>query len=604
MERVWAIGYRAHSNTVAIGHEEGVIVLSLGRNEPAVSMDTTGRIIWSQHNEIRSANIKTSVDSGLADGERIGLQVKDLGSCEVYPYTLKHSPNGRFVVVCGDGEYIIYTALAWRNKSFGSALEFVWAQDSNEYAVRESATAIRLYKSFKEKPRPATSALASLGYVAEEIFGGSLLGVRGAGGTLTLYDWETELVVRRIDVEPRGIFWSEGGELLAVVTDDAYFVLRYNRDAFLEHVQQHGGQTSEEGVEEAIDFVTEIQEPVRSGCWIGDCFIYASAANRLNYLVGGQVFTISHFSTQMAMLGYVARDNRVYLADKDLGVVSYALPLPVIEYQTAILRGDLDMAQELLPAVPADQRHRIAKFLEAEDMRELALDVTTDPEQRFDLAIQLSRLDIASELAEESGAEAKWRIVGDCALRSWNFALAERCMEQAKDLAGLLLLHSAAGNQAGMERLARSAEEAGADNIAFTCYQALQQNDKCLDLLLRIGRVPEAALFAQSHLPTRADEAARKWKADLEGLGRHKAAEAIATPADHAGLFPGLEAGLAAASAAPQLAPASTYAQHGACEALPVVEAPATVDEAPAADAAADEFHEASADDVILDIDE
>ncbi|KAJ2792120.1 Coatomer subunit beta', partial [Coemansia helicoidea] len=403
MERVWAIGYRAHSNTVAIGHEEGVIVLSLGRNEPAVSMDTTGRIIWSQHNEIRSANIKTSVDSGLADGERIGLQVKDLGSCEVYPYTLKHSPNGRFVVVCGDGEYIIYTALAWRNKSFGSALEFVWAQDSNEYAVRESATAIRLYKSFKEKPRPATSALASLGYVAEEIFGGSLLGVRGAGGTLTLYDWETELVVRRIDVEPRGIFWSEGGELLAVVTDDAYFVLRYNRDAFLEHVQQHGGQTSEEGVEEAIDFVTEIQEPVRSGCWIGDCFIYASAANRLNYLVGGQVFTISHFSTQMAMLGYVARDNRVYLADKDLGVVSYALPLPVIEYQTAILRGDLDMAQELLPAVPADQRHRIAKFLEAEDMRELALDVTTDPEQRFDLAIQLSRLDIASELAEESG---------------------------------------------------------------------------------------------------------------------------------------------------------------------------------------------------------
>ena len=31
-----------------------------------------------------------------------------------------HSPNGRFVAVCGDGEYIIYTALAWRNKSYGS----------------------------------------------------------------------------------------------------------------------------------------------------------------------------------------------------------------------------------------------------------------------------------------------------------------------------------------------------------------------------------------------------------------------------------------------------------------------------------------------------
>jgi len=38
----------------------------------------------------------------------------------------------RFVVVCGDGEYIIYTAMALRNKAFGSALEFTWANDSSE----------------------------------------------------------------------------------------------------------------------------------------------------------------------------------------------------------------------------------------------------------------------------------------------------------------------------------------------------------------------------------------------------------------------------------------------------------------------------------------
>ena len=38
----------------------------------------------------------------------------------------------RFVAVCGDGEYIIYTAMALRNKSFGSAQEFVWASESNE----------------------------------------------------------------------------------------------------------------------------------------------------------------------------------------------------------------------------------------------------------------------------------------------------------------------------------------------------------------------------------------------------------------------------------------------------------------------------------------
>lgn len=62
--------------------------------------------------------------------------------------SLKHNPNGRFVVVCGDGEYIIYTALAWRNRSFGSALEFAWSNDG-ENAVRESTSKIKIFnKSF------------------------------------------------------------------------------------------------------------------------------------------------------------------------------------------------------------------------------------------------------------------------------------------------------------------------------------------------------------------------------------------------------------------------------------------------------------------------
>ncbi len=46
----------------------------------------------------------------IADGERIPMAPKELGSTEVYPQSLKHNNNGRFIVVCGDGEYIIYTS--------------------------------------------------------------------------------------------------------------------------------------------------------------------------------------------------------------------------------------------------------------------------------------------------------------------------------------------------------------------------------------------------------------------------------------------------------------------------------------------------------------
>jgi coatomer subunit beta' len=54
------------------------------------------------------------------------------------------------VVVCGDGEYVVYTALAWRNKAFGSAAEFVWCAESNDYATRDAmSSTVKLHKNFK-----------------------------------------------------------------------------------------------------------------------------------------------------------------------------------------------------------------------------------------------------------------------------------------------------------------------------------------------------------------------------------------------------------------------------------------------------------------------
>jgi coatomer subunit beta' len=36
-------------------------MIKLGREEPAVSMDQSGKIIWARHNEIQTVNIKTAV---------------------------------------------------------------------------------------------------------------------------------------------------------------------------------------------------------------------------------------------------------------------------------------------------------------------------------------------------------------------------------------------------------------------------------------------------------------------------------------------------------------------------------------------------------------
>lgn len=232
----------------------------------------------------------------------------------------------------------------------------------------------------------------------------------------------------------------------------------------------------------------------------------------------------------MYLLGYLPRDGRVYVCDKDVGVSSFSLSLSVVEYQTLVLRGDMDTAAELLEDIPDDQKNKIARFLEGQGYKEMALETATDPEHRFDLALSLNNLPIALEIARKADVEHRWKIVGDAALAAWDVALAEECFDHAKDMGSLLLLHSSTANADGLRKLAAQADAAGSNNIAFSCLWLLADVDACIDLLVRTGRVAEAVLFAQTYKPSRAREVVGGWKEGLEKSGKGKLARTLAVP--------------------------------------------------------------------------
>lgn len=521
LERAWAVSYNKSKQVMSFGFDEGSVVIKLGREEPAVSIDGSGKLIWARQNEVVSSIIKG--DSAVKDNEPINLPTKDLGTCEVYPQTLIHSPNGRFVAVCGDGEYIIYTALAWRNKAFGSALDFVWGSkdNSNDFAIRESTTSVKIFKNFVEKT-------GSLDFgSADGLTGGVLLGIKGQGG-ISFFDWQTGGLVRRIEVEPRQVYWSDSGELVALACDDTFYVLRFSRDNYVSAVQS--GQVEEDGVEAAFEVITDISESVRTGEWVGDCFIYTNATNRLNYLVGDQTYTVAHFDQQMYILGYIQRDSRIYLCDKDVNVTSFALSLPVLEYQTLVLREDMETAQELLPSIPQDQLNKIARFLEGQGHKELALEVATEPDHKFELALSLNHLDIALELAREADVVERWKTVGDAALAAWDVGLATECFTHAKDLGSLLLVYSSTSDREGLEKLAGQAEEAGAHNVAFTCKWLLGDVPGCVGILTKTGRLAEAVLFSQTYKPSLTADIVTEWKDSLEKGKKGRVAKMIGVP--------------------------------------------------------------------------
>ncbi len=330
--------------------------------------------------------------------------------------------------------------------------------------------------------------------------------------------------------------------MVTLACEETFYVLRFSRENYITAL--NAGQVEEDGVESAFEVVIDINESVRTGQWVGDCFIYTNSTNRLNYLVGDQTYTVSHFDQPMYLLGYLPRDGKAYVADKDVNVVSYALSLSVVEYQTLVLRGDMETAAELLEDIPADQKNKIARFLEGQGYKEMALEVATDPEHRFDLALALNNLPIALDIAREANVEHRWKTVGDAALAAWELALAEECFAHAKDLGSLLLVYTSTGNAEGLKDLTAQANDAGAHNIAFSCLWQLADVDGCIELLVRTNRHAEAVLFAQTYKPSRAAELVRTWKAGLEKGGKGKVARMIGVPPYGEGegdeeLFPG-----------------------------------------------------------------
>ena len=357
-------------------------------------------------------------------------------------------------------------------------------------------------------------------------------------------DWESQELIRRIEITPKQLYWSENGDMVCIATEESYFILKYNAEAVALAQETREG-ISEDGVDEAFDVLGEVQELVKTGVWVGDCFIYTNGVNRLNYYVGGEIVTISHLDRTMYLLGYIPADNRLYLGDKELNVVSFQLLLSVLEYQTAVMRRDFETADKVLPTIPKEQRTRVAHFLEKQGFKQQALAVSSDPEHRFELAVQLGDLKIAYDLATEAQSEEKWKQLADLATAKSHFVLAQECLHRAQDFGGLLLLATSSGNADMVAKLGETASEAGKNNVAFLSHFILGDLERCLDVLIESGRLPEAAFFARTYLPSQVSKVLPQWKEQLAKVSE-KAGQSLADPVEYTNLFPNFNKSLEA----------------------------------------------------------
>ncbi len=85
-------------------------------------------------------------------------------------------------------------------------------------------------------------------------------------------------LIRRIDVPVRDIRWSDSGELVAIISDSSFYILRLDSqavDSFLES----GAEAEDDGMEDAFELLNEVSERVRTGKSCTHTFLMSVSAD-------------------------------------------------------------------------------------------------------------------------------------------------------------------------------------------------------------------------------------------------------------------------------------------------------------------------------------
>lgn len=109
------------------------------------------------------------------------------------------------------------------------------------------------------------------------------------------------------------------------------------------------------------------------------------------------------------------------------------------------------------------------------------------------------------------------------------------------------MLATSCGNVDLVQKLGDLAKEKNINNISFLSNFILGDKHKALENLIQTDRLPEAAFFARTYLPSQVARVISLWKESVTLKTKNeKAAQALADPFEYENLFPDFAKSLAA----------------------------------------------------------
>eukprot|EP00375_Theileria_parva_P003240 XP_765921.1 coatomer beta subunit [Theileria parva strain Muguga] len=410
--QLWHVA--SNTTDTALASDSGVCVLELAGGKPLASM-YSNKLVMVKSSDILTCNLTSSVTdlSNHDPSHSLNLSFRNIGSSEFFPQEVSHHPNGRFICLCGDSEYIIYTSQGMKSKTFGKASQFVWSFEG-DYATYDGFE-VSVFSEFTLREKLDLQQVQ-----VQKLHGGRLLGV-STDVDILFYTWPPCMPVKRFSLQVDDIYWHPSSNRLALASQLATYILSYNLDAPSSNRSSKFGGTygedlneneTEEFEEENFQFEKELVERITSAVWVNDTFLFVTSNSHLSMYLAGNTETLVYLDKHLHLVGYLPETQLVYLCDDS--VYGYHLPFSYLQFHsklyhyTQVLNSvskdehsefedeELSIAKnelkQSLAKVDEKMRENASRFLQLFGEYELGLLCTDNPDLKFELHLKLGNV--------------------------------------------------------------------------------------------------------------------------------------------------------------------------------------------------------------------
>ena len=475
MKKAWSI--HILERKLAVGYDEGCMVIQIGQETPLFSF-SKGKLILCRNSTFQSSNLKAILTKNLKDFQEVRPDEKEIGSTDLFPKDLRHSPNGQYFFVTDGAEFAVHKAQTGKQTTFGTCDGIVWSPQ-NQLCVLDGNHSVRVLSPTGEELNSL-----QLDFYVEKIFGGECLGVVGLDFVI-FYDYDTLDDMGKIDAQVTDILWPVRQDRLVVGTPEGFYVLDYCTP---DEDDEDDDEDEEQGF---FDVVEQVEERFTSGVWVDGVFLFLKESSRLCLMSHGEPMSIASLPFKSSLVGYLKNQNRLYLMDDKGKIFTFSLSsklLKTISKVNSMIEEENDdglrKAVSAFKSLESKDYDLLSKILSANSKQKLAFSVARDPQLKFNIALSEKMLAEALKICEEMGDAMKWKRLGDEAMLTGRFIIAKRAFLKAEDLNSLLMLSSCLGDAQLVQYVARKALKIQHFSVAFCAFWILRDLGNCHQTLI------------------------------------------------------------------------------------------------------------------------